>query len=199
MRKLVLKTIFVTVAAAVILAISVFGIASLCAPKAMMRLTASLGMESISGDYAYEEYERSQDLSCLSRSFLICAERGSDRLADERFTLLYEAEGFGEMCEKEDEKLSPHESVAASSYRAYLCGTAACVKYRLGAKESALSLAVFETDKTFPAGNPVICLALEVVKKADKEFAEALLAAMREAEYSGEDYDPIVKLLEDVI
>ncbi len=93
MKKIILKTALITFGVTVILAIAVFGITSFCAPSAMMNFTASLGMESISGDYAYQEYERSGNLECLSRSFIIAAEKKDNRTANDRFTVLYGEDG----------------------------------------------------------------------------------------------------------
>ena len=56
MRKIIFKTIFITLGIVLILAISAFGILSFAAPKTMMQFAASLGLDAISGDYAYQEY-----------------------------------------------------------------------------------------------------------------------------------------------
>ena len=50
MRKIIFKTIFITLGIVLILAISAFGILSFAAPKAMMNFSASLGLDAISGD-----------------------------------------------------------------------------------------------------------------------------------------------------
>ena len=99
MKKLILKTIFITCGIALMLLFAVFGIVSLWAPSAMMNFTASLGMETVSGDYAFQEYERSGNISCLARSFLIASRHKDDRNADQRFEILFGLEGFGEFCE----------------------------------------------------------------------------------------------------
>ena len=63
MRKIVLKTALVTLGVVIVLAVAAFGIASLCIPATMSELTYSLGMDLISSDYAYQEYERSGGLA----------------------------------------------------------------------------------------------------------------------------------------
>ena len=70
MRKIILKTALITLGVVIVLAVAAFGIASLCVPAAMSDLTYSLGMEAISSDYAFQEYERSGSLAYLSRSSL---------------------------------------------------------------------------------------------------------------------------------
>ena len=134
MRKIVLKTALVTLGVVIVLAVAAFGIASLCIPATMSELTYSLGMDLISSDYAYQEYERSGDLAYLSRSFELAAANGRDQKAEKRFDELYAADGFDEMCAQRDAQTPPvvvgGEEITYS-YRDYVCGLGACVKYRL--------------------------------------------------------------------
>ena len=102
MRKIVFKTIFITLGVVLILAISAFGILSFAAPKAMMSFTSSLGLDAISGDYAYQEYRRSGDIEYLARAFEIAAFEGRSDAAAERFEELYENEGFSDYCKAQD-------------------------------------------------------------------------------------------------
>lgn len=203
MKKLVLKTAFVTLGVTLVLAIAAFGIVSLCAPSVMMDFTASLGMETVSGDYAYQEYERSGDIACLARSFEIAAEHKNDAKAKQRFELLYEKEGeaFADYCEQRDGESLP-DGVPQLSYRGYVCGLAACVYYRLAKTaeddEKAVEFAVSETEASFPAGNPVVALSLEAVQADDPAFCSLLLGAVRQAGFSAgnADYNNIVTILE---
>ena len=210
MKKLILKTAIVTFVVTVILAVAAFGVASFIAPATMMRFTASLGLESVSGDYAYQEYERSGDLSYLARAFLIAAEKDSDKKANERFDVLYGEEGserreaFSAYCaEYTVDDSSLPESARGLQYRMYLCGKAAVVKYRLAESEEARAqvcdFAISETDKAFPAGNPVVALAICAVSSRDGAFCALLLDKINAAEFeqSGE-YNDIVTILEDV-
>lgn len=201
MKKLILKTALITFGAALVLAVSVFGIVSLCAPAAMMRLCGSMGLNGLSGDYAYQEYERSGDLDCLARSFLICVEEGDDGKANARFDLLYADEGFANYCEN---TFAPSGDIPAYSYRDYLCSSAARVKYRLAgsdeAKQAALDFAKNETGKDFPAGNPLLLLSVEAAQKKDKPFCEKLKAEIEGGGYAeNADRSSIVKILEETI
>ena len=184
MKKLILKTAFITLGVAVVLAVAVFGILSFAAPAPMMRLSLSLGLERAAADYAYKEYERSHDLSYLARSFELYAVNGfGDKTADKRFGLLYGDEGFAALCEERDAALAESDLPAGVSadYRAYVVGLGVCVRYRLAAdeaaKEAAASLALTETAHAFPAGNPSIALALEAVGAKDGAFC-AVFAQM---------------------
>ncbi len=198
MKKLILKTAFITVGILLILAISVFGLTSLWAPAAMMDFTASLGLTSISGDYAYQEYERSGSLSCLSRAFLTAADAGHYGTAEKRFTLLYEDETFDAFCTAQD-SLNPVEGTEVT-YKSYLCAQAARVKYRLSkTEEEDLAVCTFafaETAQNFPTANPVIMLAVEAAGREDTEFCVLLLDELEKQSFEqNEDYHNIVKIL----
>lgn len=209
-KNLVFKTIFITFGIVLILAVAIFGIVSLAAPVAMMRFTRSLGLIEVSGDYAFQEYERSGSISYLADSFIIAAEHKNDAAAEERFELLYNYDQngttFAAFCEEQNEKVvfekenGEEEEYPAGTYRAYLCGLAACVKYRLAEEDAAvIGFALGETEKTFPAGNPAIALAVETVKAKDEGFCADLLAAIEAEGYEkSEDLAAICELLRAV-
>lgn len=204
MRKLVFKIAMITLCATLVVAISIFGIASLFAPAAMMDLTAYVGLERISGDYAFQEYERSGSLWHLARSFLISAELNSNKTADRRFTILYENEGFDAFCLLQDENVDQREELSGYSYRSYLCGVAACVRYRLADGEtmgSVIEFAASETEQDFPQGNPLIQLTVEASRADDIPFCTLLLEQLEEGNYDREskDYLNIIAILEGVI
>ena len=127
MGKLIMKTALITLSVTFVLAISVFGIVSFSAPGAMMSFSASLGMESVSGDYAFAEYERSGNLSCLVRAAETAEKANALSSADERFTLLLKDEKFPAYCAEKD-----GEAAAPVSYKQYVYGLAAGVIYSLG-------------------------------------------------------------------
>ncbi len=200
MKKLILKTIFVTCGVSLTLLFALFGVLSFWAPSLMMNFTASLGMESVSGDYAFQEYERSGSVSCLARSFVIAAKNEKDRTAEKRFDLLYDSEGLRAFCAEQD-GVDLGEDVPDRSYYDFLCGQGACVKYRLADDEIekgiACAFAVAETDESFPAGNPAITLAVYLVKSEDTDGARILLEEMQKKEFSKENghYDNIISYL----
>ena len=193
MKKLILKTAFITLGATIIVIVAVFGLMSLWAPAVMMNLTNSLGMTRISGDYAYQEYERSGDLNYLAYSFIYASDVQDDTNADARFEMLYGHEGFEEFCASKD-SLSLTEQTTLT-YRNYILGQEACVQYRLAKteeeKEAVCKFAIDETDPAFPAGNPVVALATEAASNQDKEFCslftEKLLDSRLNSEQLRED------------
>lgn len=196
MKKLILKTAIITFCVAVVLAISVFGIVSFCAPAVMMRFTASLGMENVSGDYAYQEYGQSQDIDYLARSFEIAARNQDDQVADGRFDELIAHKDFEAYCaEQSVEGLE-------ISYRDYIFASGVCVKYRLARtdeeKEEICELALKETAKSFPAGNPVLMLAVEAAQAEDGAVCNYLLEKLPLSEFEeNDDYLYILTVLEE--
>lgn len=197
MKKLILKTALITFGVAIVLAISVFGIVSLSAPYAMMKFTASIGLETISGDYAFQEYERSGSIECLARSFLIAAENGKYASAEDRFEKICgEEERFEQYCK--EVSVPSQEGVPAYSYRDYVMGRAACVKYALK-RSDAISFAVENTEKNFPAGNPCVALAAAAASAKDGETCSALASALRGGGFEESNYFlNIVSILEGV-
>ena len=204
MRKVILKTALITFGVVLVLAVAAFGVASLIVPAAMSDLTYSLGMDVISSDYAYQEYERSGDLFYLSRSFEIAASRGRDAKAEERFDVLYAADGFDEMCEERTEStqdVSVGGAQIVTDYRDYVCGLGACVKYRLAVtaeeEQEALDLAIENTKNEFPAGNPVYRRAAGAAGEKDAAFCQKLLAAIRVQGFEeNELFTDLVNILE---
>lgn len=201
MKKLILKTALITLGVAVVLGVSVFGLMSLWAPDVMMRFTASLGMDGASGDYAFQEYDRSGDIAYLAHSFEAAVSTEDDKKADERFDLFFENDGFNRYCSEQG--VFVPLATAKITYRDYVCGQGACVKYRLAQteeeKEAVCGFAYEQTQDGFPTGNPVIVLASEAALRGDKAFCEMMLTELKAQKRFTEnwDYSNIVKILED--
>lgn len=203
-KNLALKTVLLTLAVIFILAISAFGVVSLFAPEVMMDYTYRIGLKDVSADYAFREYERSGDLGCLARSFLVCAEGGQYATADYRFGILYEDDGFSEFCSRQDEAVAKDtpETLKDYSYRGYICGVAASVRYRLATTDEAraalLDFTAEETEKSFPQGNPSVVLAVTAARAQDESFCGLLLERLRAGGFEeNADYLSIIKILEE--
>ncbi len=199
MKKLILKTAAITLAAALALGALLLAIFSFTAPALMMDFTASLGMVSVSGNFAYEEYERSGDIDCLARSFIIAAE-SDEESAMLRWEKLYGDARFAEYCDEQKTELT---DVPAYRYRDFLTGTAARLMYRRAAsgeaKTAALGFAISETDVTFPAGNPTIALASEASERSDTAFLKEILAALGGENFEhSEQYTRLTQQLEEI-
>lgn len=208
MKKTIIKTALISFGAALVLAITVFGIVSFCFPYVMVDFTASIGMKTLSGDYSYQEYRRSGDLDSLARSFVIAAEKEHDNSAENRFAILYGEDGSEERARFEEHFASYEVDYSETknvggSMRSFLLGLASCVKYR-NAKTSeekrvaACAFAVENTDESFSVGNPVTYLATEAAEKEDADFCKLLLEKIKEKNFdkTAEDYIRIVNMLE---
>lgn len=185
MRKIVFKTIFITLGIVLILAISAFGILSFAAPKAMMNFSASLGLDAISGDYAYQEYRRSGDINYLAYAFEVAANEGRPDAAAERFEEFYENEGFTDYCKaQEGEDLG--EDIPKLNYRSYACGLGACALYAVAEtdeeKLEVYTFALSETSEEFEPSNPVVSLALAASEAGDAAFCAVLCDELQSEE-----------------
>lgn len=204
MKKFILKTTFLTIGVALVLAVAVFGMLSLFAPAVLMELTDSVGLETISGDYAYQEYERSKDPDYLIRAFEVAARHENDNVAEERFEILYHKEDFEGICERWG-TLSVYQNgeiVSQTTYREYWCGLAARVKYRLARtdteKAAVIEFALSETDPAFSSYNPSVALATEALRRSDRPFCSLLRESLLAGGFEhSQDFETIVKFLEE--
>ena len=202
MKKLVLKTALITLSASIVMVFALFGILSLAAPGVMMNFTDKLGLTGLSGDYAYQEYERSGDLDCLTRSFLIAADHKQDGKADDRFEALRTDKNFEDYCAKAS--VPDITGVPKYDFRAYLFGQAARVKYRLAktaeSKAAVIDFAVEATGAGFALGNPVISLAAEAARAKDKLLCGDLADRLKaEDKFERNDlFNSIVAQLESI-
>lgn len=185
MRKIVFKTIFITLGVVLILAISAFGILSFAAPKTMMSFSASLGLDAISGDYAYQEYRRSGDLDYLAYAFEVAAQEGRPDAAAERFEEFYENEGFTDYCKAQDET-DLGEDIPKLTYRSYACSLGAVVRYKVAAtdeeKLEVYTFALSETSGEFEPSNPVCSLAVAASEAGDAAFCAVLCDELQSEE-----------------
>ena len=179
MRKIVFKTIFITLGVVLILAISAFGILSFAAPKTMMSFSASLGLDAISADYAYQEYRRSGDLDYLAYAFEVAAQEGRPDAAAERFEEFYENEGFTDYCKAQDET-DLGEDIPKLTYRSYACSLGAEASYSVAETEEekleVYTFALSETWGDFQPNNPLCSLVRAASEAGDAAFCKTILA-----------------------
>ena len=182
MRKIIFKTIFITLGIVLILAISAFGILSFAAPKTMMQFAASLGLDAISGDYAYQEYRRSGDIDYLAYAFEVAAQEGRPDAAAERFEEFYENEGFTDYCKAQDET-DLGEEIPKLKYRSYACSLGAEVSYAVAETEEekleVYTFALSETSGDFQPNNPLCSLVRAASEAGDAAFCKTILGNMQ--------------------
>lgn len=206
MKKLVFKTSLITFGVTLIMLVSVFGVLSLCVPYKMSDFSLTIGLDTLGGDYAYQEYERSGSIVYLARSFEIASKGGNAQKADNRFSLLVAHDGFEEYCAQQDGKTSQDNAAPRYRYKDYIYGRGACVKYRLAKTETekrkACKFALEHTDKEFIAGNPVVLLAIEAASNRDGAFCALLLDEIDGSGIEFEqnsDYANIRKIMEGCV
>lgn len=212
MKKLVLKTALITFGVTLVLAVSLFGIVSFCAPAMMMRFCESLGLDNIGGDYAYQEYQNTKQLDYLAHSFEVAAENGSFVVAEDRFEEFYGEEGsarrqeFSDYCTLQNTLSlgdSIPEEISSYDYRRIVCGIASRVKYHLAQtddqKSAVCAFAIEESPAALTAESPVFALALEAIGERNGAFCQMLserLSAEGKFDKSNEHYQNLIKFLE---
>lgn len=199
MKKLIIKTAFITFGVTVVLAVSLFGILSFCAPAAMMRLCDFIGLDGVGADYAYEEYRNGGDLGYLVRSVEMEMSAGNYAEAAKRFDELYgdenetpkQREAFSDYCNAQGN--SSPAGVPERTFRHYICGLAARAKYHLAQtddqKLAVCAFAVSETETAVSADSPVFALALEAIRERNGDFCALLRARLMELGEEGR-FDP---------
>lgn len=202
MKKIIIKTVLITLGIAVLAAVSVFGLCSFFSPASMMRICSEIGLDSVSADYAYAEYERSGEVSYLAYSCSVAAEAGNDRAAVTRFGILYSLDGevYLAFCKEQDDAVDPAlQPLISGSYDQYLNGLYVRSMYRTGNGEDALQRAAEHTDASFPDNNPFITLALDAIGKNDTDFCKSILLAVRTLGYETQSYQDFINFLEEII
>ena len=209
MKKTITRTALITLGITLIVAIAVFGIVSFCLPSVMMDLPAPLVIMLVGGDYSFQQSAGRVNNDGGAGSFVIAAEKENDRIADDRFGILYGEEN-SEQRDRFDVYCNGYEIDSSEAgnvnvaMRSYLLGLASRVKYRLAKtseerRENVCEFAIGATDKSFPQGNPVVYLSVEAVGKRDGAFCKLMLEKIGDAGFErNADYDNIVKLLEGV-
>lgn len=218
MKKLILKTALITLGVVLILALSLFGIVSFCSPVSMMNFFNSLGLESIGGDYAEQEYRNSGDLRYLAHAFEVAAEAKKYELANKRFSMLYGEtpegrQAFYDLCNEIDKEDLPATlpggsalppEVLAIGYRSAICGRAAQVKYYIAdtpeEQEDVINFAVSETGEEFTLECPFVQLSAAALGQNDSVFCARLRERLlSESKFNRENefYKNIESLLEE--
>lgn len=213
MKKLILKTAIITFCVTMIFAVSLFGIVSFFAPSAMMRFCATIGLENISGDYAYQAYMTTNEIDYLARAFEIAATNDKDEVANKRFDELYGEEDseqrtkFSEYCTSQTlvrSDVEVPEEVASYDYRSAVCAQAAIVKSRTASsdeeKQQVCDFAIEESCGEISADSPVIALTSEITERGDGVFCAILLRSLQKTDKfdsENDNYVLIVNALEE--
>ena len=104
MKKLVIKTAAITVAAIIVLMAAIYLTLALFFPKTLAGVWKDLGNYSISAKYYEKQYNKSEDYGDLAKLCVYLDAKSDSVCASKYLKLLTENEKFAELCETEDTK-----------------------------------------------------------------------------------------------
>lgn len=177
MSKLVLKTIFSTLAVMFGIAFIFFGVMSLAAPGAMLEFSDGIGLQRLSAAYSVSIYERSGRVNDLANAVERNYYAEEYSVAAELGVKLREAKSFQEYCALRD-RLDSEDLITSGrvgNYEQYITGIISVSLYRSGQKEKAVEVAFSALKGEFPANNSVEYLADAVLAEQDSEYCRILL------------------------
>ncbi len=187
MKKLILKTALITFVSALVVVAAVFGSLSLFAPAVMSRFTASMGLETLSGDYAYSAYQRSGEIEYLAYSCEVSATH-EESVAVKRYEELFAVEGFSVYCGTRDEKVEESMKAYVSTYEQFSYGNYACALYRENRKKDAIKAVLDRSQSPVPKNGALYLLANEGIRKGDKEFCKTLAQRLTESAFANDEH-----------
>lgn len=188
MKKIILKTSLITVAALAAAALLIFSLWILISPQTMATASEKTGNYSFAVTCANLKYKYSKDPDDLSRCCQDSILSGKDKLVIKYCEKLLSHEKFDEVCERKDNSLN-----ATLNYKAYICGSLALSQYRQGELDKALSSAEEGGADGF------IKLVLEVCERGNIDEAKAVKEKLISIEYVGDTADGLIKILNEFI
>ena len=195
MFKTICKTALKTLLLLAVVALVAFGVASLGFPSNMAGLCEKSGNYSMAVGYANISYTYTKDVNDLNRCFTDSVAAQSDSKIIKYGDKLIADEKFAEVCEKA-------ESLVKTDYKQYVYGRVSAAKYRKGKKDEAVALAIKALDgvQSFPDGNALTYLSLQVIESNDKDTAAKLLAEVeKRTPAEGEtDYQILIQELNKI-
>ena len=195
MSKVILKTALKTLLIVAVIVLVAFGVASLGFPSEMAGLCEKSGNYSMATGYASLSYTYSKDVNDLNRCFTDSISAKNDNDIAKFGSQLIADEKFAEVCENA-------EKLVETDYKQYVYGRVAAAKYRSGKKDEALEFATkaMEGVQTFPNGNALTYLSLQVINGNDKDTANKLIAEVeKHTPAEGEtDYQIVIQELKKV-
>ncbi len=186
MKKLILKTALITFAAALVVVAAVFGICSLAAPATMSRFTASIGLDGLSGDYAYSAYQSTGDIEHLAYSAEVAAARG-DASTVKKYEELFNHEGFSAYCEKRNALVEEGLKKYVSDYGQFSYGNYACALLQAGEGDKAITAVVDYCKAPLSERNALAVLAGEGMNRGDKEFCKKYADALKSSAFAQDE------------
>ncbi|MBO7187083.1 MAG: hypothetical protein J6V68_01625 [Clostridia bacterium] len=170
MRKTIIKTALITLGAILTVFIVTFTIVSLCAPKAMLKLTSGLGMDNLALTYSEQQYKNSETLSDLEDLLYRANELGRDDLTVKYSPIMINSSEFESFS-------NSRTTVGVIEYKSYIIGNYLIALYNESESKQVVIEKASEYFTAFYSGyelyNPYNVLVINA-KSFSTEFRQSL-------------------------
>lgn len=184
MKKLIIKTIVITLIIILVASFSLFGLISLTSPSIIANATFKLNLKDACINYSVKQYEKTESYEDLS----LLVERTA-WASDYELTSSYAPILLGDPKFEEHLKLDP-------TYKTYIAGLYVESLYKTGKKEKFIEVAFsYYTGKSEP--NTVRIAILTA--KTDKETLNAILKKLKAFEVKTEETNYLIKQINQIL
>ena len=178
MDKVILKAVFSTLMAIIVLCGVMTAALVFIYPSTMMGLAYDVGLDNASAWFAGRAYNQLDNVYYIAFATEVSIGTGDMEKIDEYGSKFILDESFGEYCSRMDEQTSG----TGNSYAQYVYGQVCMAKYRLGKGEEAVELSFSINEDCFPPKNAaaaVLLIALQRNGQEDLPFIENILARLK--------------------
>ena len=178
MDKVILKAVFSTLMAIIVLCGVMTAALVFIYPSTMMGLAYDVGLDNASAWFAGRAYNQLDNVYYIAFATEVSIGTGDMEKIDEYGSKFILDESFGEYCSRMDEQTSG----IGNSYAQYVYGQVCMAKYRLGKGEEAVELSFSINEDCFPPKNAaaaVLLIALQRNGQEDLPFIENILARLK--------------------
>lgn len=156
MKKLVVKTVAITVAAIIVLMAAVYLVFALAFPKTLAGAWKDAGNYSVAAKYYEKQYGKSEDTDDLAALCVYLDAKTDGARAAKYLKLLTENENFNARCEKEDKE----GGFRYTAYE-YYYGKYAVAEYYANKIDAAITVAKKAVSKGYTANNAFYVLLID--------------------------------------
>lgn len=174
MKKLVIKTVAITVAAIIVLMAAIYLTFALAFPKTLAKAWKDVGNYSIAAKYYEKQYDKSGDLDDLAKLCVYLDAKTDGVKAAKYLKLLTENENFNARCESEDHK-------GGFKYTAYeyYYGKYAVAEFYANKIDAAITVAKSAVSKGYTENNAFRVLLLDAEDLTESDRG-AIVSAINE-------------------
>lgn len=179
--KVILKAVFSTLMAILILFGIMLAALVFIYPSTMMTLTYDVGLDDASAWFAGRAYNQLNSVYYVAYATEVSVGTKDAEKIEKYGDMFIADEDFGAYCEQIDKETSEF----GSSYMQYIYGQVCIAKYRLGKAEEAVELAFSINGDCFPQRNAAAAVLLVVLQQnsaEDKPVVEDIFSRLSELE-----------------